>query len=109
RVEKDPGRRSRKRRRYDLAVMAHRPLVAYLTMTGGQPPVSASVNPCYWHDPNHLISTPSGWVTPSPHRALTVAEIRGIVENYRTAAQNAKRAGFDGIELHAANGSSGQQ
>ena len=77
---------------------------SHITMTGGQPPVSASVNPCYWQDPNHLLSTPSGWVTPSPHRALTVAEIAGIVEDYRTAAQNAKRAGFDGIELHAANG-----
>src|SRR6516165_4219526 len=41
---------------------------SHITMTGGQPPVSASVNPCYWQDPNHLISTPSGWVTPSPHR-----------------------------------------
>jgi N-ethylmaleimide reductase len=77
---------------------------SHITMTGGQAPVSASVNPSYWQDPNHLISAPSGWVSPSPHRALTVAEIAGIVEDYRTAAQNAKRAGFDGIELHAANG-----
>lgn len=41
--------------------------------------------------------------TPTP-RALEISEIPGIVEDYRIAAENAKRAGFDGIELHAANG-----
>ncbi len=37
-------------------------------------------------------------------RALETDEIPGIVEDYRKAAANAKRAGFDGVELHAANG-----
>jgi len=37
-------------------------------------------------------------------RALETEEIPGIVEDYRKAAANAKRAGFDGVELHAANG-----
>jgi 2,4-dienoyl-CoA reductase-like NADH-dependent reductase (Old Yellow Enzyme family) len=37
-------------------------------------------------------------------RALETAEIAGIVEAYRQGAQNAKRAGFDGVEIHAANG-----
>ena len=37
-------------------------------------------------------------------RALDVSEIPGIVEDYRRAAINAKAAGFDGIELHGANG-----
>lgn len=41
--------------------------------------------------------------TPSP-RALETHEIPGIVEDYRKAAENAKEAGFDGIEVHAANG-----
>lgn len=36
-------------------------------------------------------------------RELTVAEIKEIVEDYRKAAINAKAAGFDGVELHAAN------
>ncbi|WP_246793835.1 alkene reductase [Burkholderia perseverans] len=40
------------------------------------------------------------FVTP---RALDAAEIPGIVEDYRRAAQNAKRAGFDGVEVHSAN------
>lgn len=41
--------------------------------------------------------------TPTP-RALKAEEIPSIVEDYRKAAENAKRAGFDGIEIHAANG-----
>src|SRR5208282_4403350 len=49
-------------------------------------------------------STPGGWAKPSPHRALGIKEISGIVEDYRKAAERAKAAGFDGVELHAANG-----
>ncbi|OWT76793.1 MULTISPECIES: alkene reductase [unclassified Achromobacter] len=41
------------------------------------------------------------YVTP---RALRLDEIPGIVAAYRKAAENAKRAGFDGVELHSANG-----
>jgi N-ethylmaleimide reductase len=40
----------------------------------------------------------------TPARALETAQIAGVVEQYRAAAQRAKEAGFDGIELHAANG-----
>ena len=41
------------------------------------------------------------FVTP---RALDLAEIPGIVEAYRQGAQNAQLAGFDGVEIHGANG-----
>src|SRR5215469_2247788 len=41
------------------------------------------------------------FVTP---RAIATGEIAGIIEDYRRAACNARDAGFDGIELHAANG-----
>jgi 2,4-dienoyl-CoA reductase-like NADH-dependent reductase (Old Yellow Enzyme family) len=37
-------------------------------------------------------------------RALETEEIPGIVEAYRKGAENAKRAGFDGVEVHGANG-----
>ena len=37
-------------------------------------------------------------------RALALDEIAGIVADYRQAALNARDAGFDGVELHAANG-----
>jgi len=36
-------------------------------------------------------------------RALETDEISGIVEDYRQGAINAKQAGFDGVEIHAAN------
>jgi N-ethylmaleimide reductase len=41
------------------------------------------------------------FVTP---RTLETGEMAGIVEDYRKAAANALAAGFDGVELHAANG-----
>lgn len=37
-------------------------------------------------------------------RALETAELPGIVAAYRQAAENAKKAGFDGVEIHGANG-----
>lgn len=37
-------------------------------------------------------------------RALTIDEIKDIVSQYKGAAEKAKQAGFDGIEVHAANG-----
>lgn len=37
-------------------------------------------------------------------RALELQEIPGIIEQYRTAADNAMAAGFDGVEIHGANG-----
>jgi N-ethylmaleimide reductase len=41
---------------------------------------------------------------PSMPRELTTAQVRELVELYRVAAVNAKEAGFDGVELHSANG-----
>ena len=37
-------------------------------------------------------------------RALETEEIAGIVDDFRRGAENAQRAGFDGVEIHAANG-----
>jgi len=37
-------------------------------------------------------------------RALETSEIPGIVESFRRGAQNAQEAGFDGVEIHGANG-----
>jgi N-ethylmaleimide reductase len=48
--------------------------------------------------------TNDGFVPLVTPRALETAEIPGIVEQYRVAAQYAKTAGFDGVEIHAANG-----
>jgi len=87
-----------------FAQLWHSGRSSHIAMTGGATPVSASVDPTYWENPNHLVSIPGGWVQPSPHRALAVEEIAGIVEDYREAAKRAMAAGFEGVELHAANG-----
>ena len=67
---------------------------------GGKPAVSASaikLNGDYIHTP----------VGKQPHetpRALETAEVAAVVQDYRRAAERAKAAGFDGVEIHAANG-----
>ena len=50
------------------------------------------------------VFTEQGFEPPSMPRALETAEIAGIVEDYRQAALRARDAGFDGVEVHAANG-----
>jgi N-ethylmaleimide reductase len=47
------------------------------------------------------LTGPQPFVTP---RALELAEIPRISEAFRRAAENARHAGFDGVEIHAANG-----
>jgi N-ethylmaleimide reductase len=69
-------------------------------MTGGAAPVAPSVVPEY----QGVAMTDEGFVPASPHRALAIGEIAGIVEDFRHAAQMALEAGFDGVELHGANG-----
>ena len=46
----------------------------------------------------------AGFVDTSTPRALDAAELPGIVADYRRAARNAIAAGFDGVEVHGANG-----
>jgi N-ethylmaleimide reductase len=48
--------------------------------------------------------TKAGWIPNTPNRALETDEIATIVESFRTAAGRGVKAGFDGVELHAANG-----
>ena len=51
-----------------------------------------------------FISADSGMVEILEPRALRADELPGVVEQYRQGAENAKQAGFDGVEIHAANG-----
>ncbi len=48
-----------------------------------------------------LIRPQRDYVTP---RALKTSEIPGVIEAFRQGAKNAKAAGFDGVEIHGANG-----
>ena len=87
-----------------FAQLWHTGRASHVSMTGGETPGTASVNPSFWENPAQLVSTPGGWISPSPHRALTIPEITAIIEDYRKAARRAQEAGFDGVELHGANG-----
>lgn len=64
-----------------------------------QPPVAPSAITA-----RTQVFTRKGFVDASPPRALETEEVARVVEDYRKAAENAKIAGFDGVELHAANG-----
>src|SRR5271163_2741591 len=77
----------------------HTGRASHVATTGGATPVAPSMVPF-----ETLVSTPDGWQQPSPHRALDITEIPGIIEDYRRGAERAKTAGFDGVELHGANG-----
>ena len=48
--------------------------------------------------------TANGWVPSSPARALSEAEVAEMVQEFRRAAERGLTAGFDGIEIHGANG-----
>ncbi len=48
--------------------------------------------------------TADGFQDVSQPRALATDELPGVVDSYRLAARNAIEAGFDGVEVHAANG-----
>ena len=66
---------------------------------GGQAPVSASAIAAKGNV--SLLQPKRPYPVPRP---LSLDEIEGVVEAYRHAADNAQRAGFDGVELHGANG-----
>jgi len=70
---------------------------------GGQAPVAPSAITAKTKTVLIRDGVPTFADTSAP-RALDIAEIPGIVEDYRRAALNAIRAGFDGVEIHAANG-----
>jgi len=66
---------------------------------GGQLPVAPSaINPL------DKSFTPEGFKDTVTPRALNVSEIHDITDDFRKAAENAIVAGFDGVEIHSANG-----
>jgi N-ethylmaleimide reductase len=77
----------------------HMGRLVHPSMLEGAPPVSASATKA----PGHA-HTPTGRQDHEQARALSVEDIARVVEDYRKAARNAKAAGFDGVQLHGANG-----
>jgi len=65
----------------------------------GQPPVSSTARRA-----NSKTFTANGFEAVSQPRALRLDELPRIVADYRQAARNAVDAGFDGVEVHCANG-----
>lgn len=54
--------------------------------------------------PSGQVFTADGMKGFEAPKALDVNEIKNIIQDFKTAAQNAKDAGFDGVEVHGANG-----
>ncbi|RUT72152.1 alkene reductase [Flavobacterium cupreum] len=54
-------------------------------------------------NPNEQTYTPDGFKDTLVPREMTVEDIKGIIEDFRTASLNAKKAGFDGVEIHGAH------
>ncbi len=73
--------------------------VSHSSYLGGALPVAPSAVRSAGHV--SLVRPITEYETPRP---LTLDEIAGVVEAYRKGAENAKAAGFDGVEIHGANG-----
>jgi N-ethylmaleimide reductase len=73
--------------------------ISHSSLLGGAAPVSSTDKPA-----NGMTFTADGFVPTSTPRALRTDEIPALIADYRRAARNAIDAGFDGVEVHAANG-----
>jgi 2,4-dienoyl-CoA reductase-like NADH-dependent reductase (Old Yellow Enzyme family) len=82
-----------------VAQLWHMGRLVHPDFIGGRPPVSASATTAPAHAHTYEGAKPY-----AESRALTTDEIKQIIEDYRRAAEHAVVAGFDGVELHAANG-----
>jgi len=77
--------------------------VGRISHTSLQPDGQAPVGPSAAAADAHTFDG-TGFVKTSTPRALETDEIPRVLDDYRRAAQNAKDVGFDGVEVHAANG-----
>ena len=73
---------------------------AHSLLNDGEQPVSSSAKAIR----NEMTQTPQGQKPYEVPRALRTEEMLRYVEMFRLAAQNAKQAGFDGVQIHGAHG-----
>ena len=73
--------------------------VSHVDMTGGEAPIGPTAMSF-----EGVAFTKNGWVSVSPNRALKIEEVPALLESYRAGATRAQAAGFDGVEIHSANG-----
>jgi N-ethylmaleimide reductase len=78
----------------------HTGRASHSSFHGGKPAVAPSAIKI--NEPD--IHTSTGKQPLEVPRALETSEVPRVVEDYRRAAERAKEAGFDGVELHGANG-----
>ena len=82
-----------------IAQIWHVGRITHPELTGGTQPIAPSAV-----KPNMLAYTHNGKVEiPVPHE-LSLEEVKAVVNEYRQGAANAMKAGFDGVEIHGANG-----
>ena len=77
----------------------HMGRIVHPVFLDGQPPFSASATTA----PGEA-HTPTGKQPYAQAREMTHEDIKRTIADYRRAAENAKKAGFDGVQLHSANG-----
>ncbi|AXS41796.1 alkene reductase [Breoghania sp. L-A4] len=82
-----------------VAQIWHVGRISHTSLLDGQPPVAPSAIAAA-----SRTFDGTGFVETSTPRALELTEISRVIEDYRKAARNADAAGFDGVEIHAANG-----
>jgi len=82
-----------------IAQIWHVGRITHPDLTGGAQPIAPSAI-----QPKVVAYTHQGKVdVPVPH-ALSIPEIKEVVQQFRQGAANAMRADFDGVEIHGANG-----
>ena len=80
-----------------FAQLAHSGAISHPDFFGGEPPLAPSAV-----NPGLRSFTPEGFKDTVTPRAMSLEEIAQTIADYAAAARNAREAGFDGIELHAA-------
>ncbi|AKD02989.1 alkene reductase [Pontibacter korlensis] len=82
-----------------FAQLWHVGRVSHPDFHNGKAPVAPSAI-----NPNDQVFTEEGFKPTVTPRALKIAEIKQIVQDFKNAAKNAVEAGFDGVEIHSSNG-----
>lgn len=82
-----------------FAQLWHVGRISHPDLLDGQLPMAPSAI-----NPNSECYTPSGFQSTVIPKEMTVEEIENTILDFQKAAENAIKAGFDGVEIHAANG-----
>lgn len=82
-----------------FAQLWHTGAISHADLQNGNKPLSPSGN-----NPKQQVFTFEGFKETQESKPMTIADIKKTVNDFKQAAINAFEAGFDGVELHAANG-----